>query len=199
MQDTDFREVEMKNLFPSMPEDANLGHVYRAFPEKLGPLAEYQNRVMRGDSELSIAEREIIAAYVSGLNACAFCHGAHTVHAKAFGIDVSTIEDLMDDLESADIDDSLKPILAYSGKLTTSPSRMTEADAKAVYDAGWSENALFDAIQVCGLFNLMNRMLEGTGITEYHSDTNSAGEDVLDNLRSKRCYLDFGKANGLFA
>ena len=188
----------MKRLFPSMPEDANLGHVYRTFPDKLAPLAEYQNRVMRGDSELSIAEREIIAAYVSGLNACAFCHGAHTVHAKAFGIEISTIEGMMDDLENADIDDNLKPILAYAGKLTTSPSRMTEADAKAVYNSGWTENVLFDAIQVCGLFNMMNRVLEGTGITEYHSDIRSIDEGVLDNLRSKKCYVDFGKANGLF-
>ncbi|MDA7964229.1 peroxidase-related enzyme [Ruegeria sp.] len=187
----------MKRLFPSMPEDANLSHVYRAFPEKLAPLAEYQNRVMRGDSELSVAEREIIAAYVSGLNACAFCHGAHTVHAKAFGIEVSTIEDMMVSLEKANIDHSLKPILAYSGKLTTDPSRMTEADAKAVYDAGWTEKALFDAIQVCGLFNLMNRVLEGTGITKYHSDIRNVDQDVLDKLRSDDCYVDFGKANGL--
>ena len=188
----------MKRLFPSVPEGANLSHVYRAFPDKLGPLAEYQNRVMRGDSELSIPEREIIAAYVSGLNACSFCLGAHTVHAKAFGIEVSLIEAMVADIETADIDKRLKPILEYAGKLTANPSRMTEADSKAVYDAGWSENALFDAIQVCGLFNLMNRVLEGTGITEYHLDPNTVAEGVLDNLRSETCYVDFGRANGLF-
>jgi len=188
----------MKRLFPSMPEDANLSHVYRAFPDKLGPLAEYQNRVMRGKSDLSIAERELIAAYVSGLNACAFCHGAHTVHAKAFGIEISLIEAMMNDLETSGIDERLKPILRYAGKLTTSPSRMTEADAKAVYLAGWTEKALFDAIQVCGLFNLMNRMLDGTGITEYYLDPNTVAEDDLGNLRSETCYVDFGKANGLF-
>ncbi len=187
----------MKRLFPSLPDGASLSHIYSAFPEKLGPLSEYQNRVMRGESELSIAEREIIAAYVSGLNACAFCFGAHKVHAKAFGVEISTIEAMMNDLENADIDDRLKPVLSYTGKLTTTPSRMTEADAKAVFEAGWTEKALFDAIQVCGLFNLMNRMLEGTGITDYHSDPQMVEEDVLDNLRSKTCYVDLGKSSGL--
>lgn len=187
----------MKRLFPSMPEDATLAHVYRAFPAKLAPLAEYQNRVMRGKSALSIAEREMIAAYVSGLNACSFCHGAHTVHAKAFGIEVSVIESMIEDLSTSSVDEKLKPVLEYAGKLTRTPSRMTEADAQTVYDAGWSEEALFDAIQVCGLFNLMNRMLEGTGITEYHLDPGNVGEDVLDALRSETCYSDFGKANGL--
>lgn len=187
----------MKRLFPSFPEGANLSNVYRAFPDKLAPLAEYQNRVMRGESDLSIAERELIAAFVSGLNACAFCHGAHTVHAKAFGVEISDIEAMMDDLASAPIDEKLKPLLAYCGKLTSTPARMTEADATAVYAANWSEAALFDAIQVCGLFNLMNRVLEGTGITEYHLDPTNVGEDTLEALRSEKCYSDFGKANGL--
>jgi uncharacterized peroxidase-related enzyme len=187
----------MKRLFPSLPDDASLGSLYRAFPAKMAPLAEYQNRVMRGASPLSIAEREILAAYVSGLNACAFCHGAHTVHAKAFGIDVEVIEALMADLDGAPVPETLKTLLAYVGKLTQTPARMTEADAQRVYAAGWSEEALFDAIQVCGLFNLMNRMLDGAGITAYHTDPRDASPDMLDALRSKTCYADFGRANGL--
>ena len=187
----------MKRLIPSLPEGAGLAEVYRAFPDKMAPLSEYQNRVMRGASDLGIAERELLAAYVSGLNACGFCHGAHTVHAKAFGIDVSDIEAMMEDMAAAPVDEKLKPLLAYAGKLTRTPAQMTEADAEAVYDAGWSEAALFDAIQVCGLFNLMNRMLEGTGVTEYHLDPHGVDEKVLDRLRSPTCYSDFGRASGL--
>jgi hypothetical protein len=41
---------------------------------------------------------------------------------------------------------------------------MVEADAAAVYAAGWDEQALFDAISVCALFNLMNRIIEGSGV-----------------------------------
>ena len=37
--------------------------------------------------------------------------------------------------------------------------------------AGWQEQALHDAVAVCGLFNLMNRLVEGLGIT--------AGEDYF--------------------
>jgi uncharacterized peroxidase-related enzyme len=187
----------MKRLFPSLPEGAALGSLYRAFPAKLAPLADYQNRVMRSESDLGIAERELIAAYVSGLNACGFCHGVHTAQARAFGVDVSTIEAMMDDLQTADIDETLKPVLEYCGKLTRTPALMTEADAQAVYDAGWSEDALFDAIQVCGLFNLMNRVLEGSGITEYAVDPHDADEDLLNAFRSETFYADFGKANGL--
>ncbi|MCV6594436.1 MAG: peroxidase-related enzyme [Silicimonas sp.] len=187
----------MKRLFPSLPNDATLGDVYRAFPAHLAPLAAYHNTLMRGDSPLTPAERELIAAYISGLNACAFCHGAHTTMARAFGIDPVVIEALMADFETAPVDPRLKPLLAYVGKLTRDPARMVEADAQEVYDAGWSEQALFDAIQVCGLFNLMNRMLEGTGIESYPRDPGAVDESVLEAIRSPTSYLDFARMNGL--
>lgn len=194
---TDVREHQMKRLFPSLPDNARLGDVYQAFPEKLAPLCAYESLVMRGESDLSVADRELIAAYVSGLNACAYCHGAHIVFAKAYGIEVETIEALMEDRDSAPVRDSLKPILAYVEKLTVSPSRMTEADARAVYAAGWSESALFDAIQVCGVFNLVNRFIEGTGVQSPGTDPREADEETLGRCRSDTFYTDFGRQNGL--
>ena len=100
----------MKRLFPSLPHDATLGTVFRSFPEKLAPWCEYESLVMRGNSDLSASERELIAAYVSGLNACSYCHDAHTVFARAYGIDPKLIEALMVDLVTAPIDVRLKPI-----------------------------------------------------------------------------------------
>lgn len=38
---------------------------------------------------------------------------------------------------------------------------MKMADAQAVFDAGWNEAALHDAVLTICLFNFMNRMLEG--------------------------------------
>ncbi|MCP5087394.1 MAG: hypothetical protein GY952_11390 [Rhodobacteraceae bacterium] len=75
----------------------------------------YHDSLLRGESDLSIAERELIAAYVSGLNACSFCHGAHSVHAKAHGVDVETIEALVDDPGTAPVSPKLKPILESFG------------------------------------------------------------------------------------
>lgn len=187
----------MKRIFPSLPDNATLGSVYQAFPEKLAPLCAYESLVMRGQSALSVADRELIAAYVSGLNACAYCHGAHSVFAKAYGIEVETIEALMEDRETAPVREDLKPILAYVEKLTISPSRMTETDAEAVYAAGWSEGALFDAIQVCGVFNLVNRFIEGTGVQSPGNDPREADEATLERCRSDTFYTDFGRQNGL--
>src|SRR5262249_9695944 len=68
------------------------------------------------------------------------------------------------DLATAPIDSKLRPILAFVKKLTLTSTRMTQADADAVFAVGWDEAALHSAIAVCCLFNFMNRLVDGHGI-----------------------------------
>lgn len=152
------------SVFPSIEGEPGLDKLFRRFPHTAAPLLEYHDRLLRDPSPLTVAERELIAAYVSGINSCTYCHGAHVVAARAFGVDAELLGGLMDDLENSAIDAKLKPILAYVSKLTRTPAMMTEGDAQKVYDAGWDEQALFDAVSVCALFNFMNRIVEGAGI-----------------------------------
>lgn len=152
------------SIFPSLGAAPQLEQLFRRFPETVAPLLAYHDRVLRDHSPLTVAERELIAAYVSALNACTYCHGSHVIAAEAFGVPPSLIASLVTDLESAPVADALRPLLRYVEKLTRTPSRMTEVDAAAVYNAGWTEQALFDAISVCALFCLMNRIVDGSGI-----------------------------------
>lgn len=154
-----------------IPENAVLLDVFRKYPATARPLIEWHEILMRGESPLTAGERELIAAYVSGLNACAYCHGVHTVTAETFGIEEGTLEALLEDVDTAPVDGKMKPLLHYVRKLTRLPAKLTSKDADAVYAAGWDDHALHDAISVCGLFNLMNRLVEGIGIT--------AGEDYF--------------------
>lgn len=127
---------------------------------------------MRGESALSEAERELIAAYVSGLNACTYCFGVHQNTARAFGVAEGLLVDLLADVDTADVDDRMRPLLSYVGKLTSDPARVSPVDAQRVLDAGWDERALHDAVSVCALFNFMNRFVSGLGV--------SASEDYLE-------------------
>lgn len=146
------------------PEEADPVYVYKRYPEWSEPWSKVQNAVMRGPSSLSPAERELIAAFVSGLNACQYCHGGHVFMAEALGVEPDLIADLLDDVDKADVDEKLKPILRYAHKLTLTPGRMIQADADAIFDAGWDERAFQDVIMVCAMFNFMNRLVDGFGI-----------------------------------
>lgn len=151
-------------VFPSLPDEPQLGDLFRRFPHSIPPLLDYHDRLLRDPSPLTVAEREMIAAYVSSLNACDFCHGAHVIAAGVYGIEEELIVSLLADLNSAPVHERLKSILSYVGKLTRTPDQMTPADARRVYEAGWDEQALFDAVSVCALFNMMNRIVNGAGI-----------------------------------
>ncbi|GAA1579934.1 carboxymuconolactone decarboxylase family protein [Kribbella sancticallisti] len=153
------------SYLPSLPSDAVLLTVFRTYPTPAVPLLEYHEALLRSPSLLTIAQRELIAAYVSGLNACDYCYGIHTVTAEAFGLPEGTLTALIEDVDTAPIDEPLRPLLRYVAKLTRTPAKVTSADVAAVLDAGWDESAVHDAASVCGLFNLMNRLVDGLGLT----------------------------------
>jgi uncharacterized peroxidase-related enzyme len=152
------------SYFASLPADAGVRHVLTLNPQARRALIDFHTAVLRQDTALTAAHKELIAAYVSALNACAYCHGVHRAAAQAYGVDAELIEQLLSDFDAAPVDARLRPLLAYARKLTQAPARMTADDARAVFDAGWSERDLHDAVLTVGLFNLMNRLLEGHGI-----------------------------------
>lgn len=177
---------------PSLPEGAHLRDLLARFPKNIDPLMTYVNAVMRSEGALSIGERELIAAFVSGLNSCRFCYGSHVIHAEAFGIEPALVKHLLDDLDSSDVPDRMKPLLRYVEKLNTLPNRLVQADVEAVLEQGWSEDALFEAVEVSGLFNMMNRIVEGGGVTFDYGDSSQghilqkAGPDA-----ARESYLKF--------
>ena len=162
---------------PTLPPGAVLLDVFRARPEIYRPLLDFHQALLRGPSPLSVADRELIAAYVSGLNACGYCHGVHQATARAFGVLEGTLTALLSDADSAPVAEPMRPLLRYVAKLTLAPANLTPADAQAVLDAGWEEQALHDAVAVRGLFGLMNRLAGGLGVT--------AGEDYFAAAASR--------------
>ena len=102
-------------FLPSLPSETVLLQVFQRFPEVSSKLIEYHEALMRGPSPLSPGDRELIAGYVSSLNACQYCAGVHVATAEAFGVESHVIRQLVDDddLDGAPLDDRLKPILRY--------------------------------------------------------------------------------------
>lgn len=153
-------------FLPSLAANASLRSVFKSFPTTSAPLLDYHEVLLRGPSPLTVAERELIAAYVSALNACAYCHGVHARTAAEFGVSEQSITALVNDLDTAPLSEPMRAVLRYVGKLTRNPARMTQDDADQVFSEGWSEQALHDAVSVCALFNFMNRLVEGLGLKE---------------------------------
>jgi uncharacterized peroxidase-related enzyme len=148
----------------SVPDGGGLLTLFSAYPGFPEPLLALHEDVMRAPSPLTVAEREFIAAYVSGLNDCTYCHGVHSMTAAAFGVDPEVLAKAIADPDTAPVAPPMRPVLRYLRKLTRQPATVTNEDADAVFAAGWDDRALLTAVLVCALFNFMNRVVEGVGI-----------------------------------
>ncbi len=186
---------------PSLPDPTNLSDVFQQFPVGIAPLLAYHDELLRGESPLSPAQREMIAAFVSGLNGCEFCFGGHQIIAETFGVDPGLLEHCVRDRATAAIEDDFRVLLGYIEKLTRTPAKLTDADAAAVLDAGWSERALHDAVAVCALFNFMNRLVEGMGVVS-NEMIRAAQRKRHQEFRGKQSntpYQDYGRKIGVLA
>ncbi len=151
------------SFLPSMP-GASLMEMFQRHPELAAPLHEFAENLMRGPSTLAPGERELIAAYVSALNGCAFCTQAHAAVMGHLGQDPGLVDALVADPDSAPVSPGLRVLLDYVRRLNADPHQVDREAVEGVLAAGWDEAALVYANVVCGFFNLMNRWVDGTGI-----------------------------------
>jgi uncharacterized peroxidase-related enzyme len=124
------------------------------------PFSELAQAVMRGPSPWTIGERELFAALVSARNRCQFCATTHEAVASAV-LDPSIAAAVVADWRTANVDEPVRATLGLLEKLTLTPDEVGQRDVRAVLDAGVGPEAIRDAIEVCALFNMINRVADG--------------------------------------
>jgi uncharacterized peroxidase-related enzyme len=67
------------------------------------------------------------------------------------------------DWRSAPLDARLRAMLGFLEKLTLHPDAVRPADVAPLRGAGISDEAIEDAIQVCTLFNVYDRLADALG------------------------------------
>ncbi|HET9169580.1 MAG TPA: carboxymuconolactone decarboxylase family protein [Actinospica sp.] len=139
---------------------------------------EFTHEAMRGPSEWSVGDRELMAAYVSTVNRSAFCVGAHTATAgRAYG-DGARVAAVLEDLETAPIAEPLRATLRMLGRLTADGTVSTEA-MRDVLAAGVSAQRIRDALAVCAAFNTTDRLADAFGFEVLSPEDCAAGAKYL--------------------
>lgn len=77
----------------------------------------------------------------------------------AYG-DNALVQSVLADWRSAPVTPRLRAMLGFLEKMTLTPESLTAADARALRAIGLSEAAIEDAIQVCTLFNVYDRLAD---------------------------------------
>jgi len=70
------------------------------------------------------------------------------------------------DYRTASITDKDKALLAFIDKVNRNSTEIRQADIELLHAAGWSDEAIYDAVTVCALFNFYNRWIDATGVQD---------------------------------
>src|ERR1700722_16186210 len=90
------------------------------------PLNERAGALLRKPNSLPPGERELIAAYVSGLNECVFCSSSHSAFAAAqLETGMTLVQQVRGDLDSAPISEKLRALLRIAGAVQESGRKVT--------------------------------------------------------------------------
>ena len=122
------------------------------------------HEAMRGPSDWSIGDRELMAAFVSKVNESQFCVTAHSATSSLWYGDHAKVAATLADLETAPIDEPLRATLRMLGKLTREHS-IDPDDITAVLAEGVSRQQIEDALAVCLAFNITDRLADAFDFT----------------------------------
>ncbi|ACU75374.1 uncharacterized peroxidase-related enzyme [Catenulispora acidiphila DSM 44928] len=133
-------------------------------PETAKPFRDLLNILLHGPHSLSAGERELIAAYVSGLNECVFCCTSHSAFAAA-QLDEGRplVEQVLANLDSAPISSKLRALLRIAGAVQQSGRNVTERLVEDARAEGATDLEIHDTVLIAAAFCLANRYVDGLG------------------------------------
>jgi alkylhydroperoxidase family enzyme len=76
------------------------------------------------------------------------------------------VDAVLDDFRTAPIPEKERALFAFIEKVNRASNTIGPADVQTAVAAGWTEEALYDAITVCALFNFYNTWIDATGVAD---------------------------------
>ncbi|MGN9838200.1 carboxymuconolactone decarboxylase family protein [Nonomuraea sp. H19] len=130
--------------------------------ETAGPLNALAEVLLRGDNTLARGERELIAAYVSGLNECRFCASSHSAFAAAqLSEGMALVDQVRTDPGSAPITPKLRALLAIAAAVQKSGRDVTGKLVDAAKAEGATDVEIHDTVLIAAAFCMFNRYVDG--------------------------------------
>jgi uncharacterized peroxidase-related enzyme len=141
----------------------NVMRVFALRPEHLLRWWSYYDELMRGESGLTKAQREMIAVVVSATNRCHYCIVSHSAALRKLTDDPVLVDQLATGYKYAPLEEKERAMLDFAVTLTERSHLSAESDVEALRQAGWNDEEIMDIAQVAAMFNFTNRLASGLG------------------------------------
>lgn len=132
-------------------------------PETGGPLNALAEVLLRTQPHpLTPGERELIAAYVSGLNECDFCCSSHSAFAAAqLPTGMSLVDQVRHDLDTAPVTPKMRALLRIAAAVQQTGRAVTSELVDAARAEGAVDLEIHDTVLIAAAFCMFNRYVDG--------------------------------------
>lgn len=174
----------MSNIKVIQPEEATgrLKEIYAELIDKRGQLAEVHKiqsirpesivkhidlylEIMFSKSELSRAEREMMAVVVSSCNNCEYCQTHHAEALNNYWKSTEKVNKLRKDYLKTDITEKELALCEFAIQVTFQAGETTGIElTNSLKEVGLSDSAILDATLVVSYFNFVNRIVLTLGV-----------------------------------
>lgn len=177
------------NVDPNLPGIRSL----LAFsPETAAPMGALANLLLRTNESLSMAERELIGAYVSYLNDCFYCYQSHGAIVTCYLDDNNKlIEQVKKDYNQADLSDKMKALLSIAGSVQKGGRYVTEDQVKKAKDFGANDKDIHDTVLIAAMFCMFNRYVDGLAA--------NTPTDLAGYMEREKQIMEHGYGNYIFS
>jgi uncharacterized peroxidase-related enzyme len=153
-------------------------------PETARPLNELAEVLLRDDNSLTRGERELIAAHVSRLNGCHFCHTSHATFAALQLEDGwEAVDAVIADVDTAPITPKVRALLEVATAVQQSGLCVTRALVDGARRAGATDVEVHDTVLIAAAFCMFNRYVDGLGTwaPAERSDYAEVGRQIVEH------------------
>jgi len=141
-------------------------------PATTQPLCDLVEVLLRAPNTLTMAEREIIATYVSAQNDCSYCQACHGATAAQLlgggAADYELIAQMKLNCEATPLSDKMKALLGIAGKVQKGGKYVTAEDVERARSHGATDKEIHDTVLIAAAFCMFNRYVDGLDTWQPH-------------------------------
>jgi uncharacterized peroxidase-related enzyme len=138
---------------------------FATHPPLLEQIIAMASSLLFVEGHLTRKTKEMIATYVSALNACPYCIDSHAslLHQQGAS-DGLLLALLTGDLAGRSITVMERSLLRFTAKVTDESYKVSPADIESLQNDGWSEPQIAETVHITALFACFNRVANTFGL-----------------------------------
>jgi uncharacterized peroxidase-related enzyme len=117
------------------------------------------------DGYLTRRQKEMIATYISTLNACPYCLDSHAYFLTVQGATIETMKAIAAGrLDEAKISPPERELLRFTGRINSESFKIAADEVQRLRDLHWREEQIAEAVHVAAMMGLCNRVANAFGL-----------------------------------